>query len=485
MASAARHADGAYEHVRIDTAFAISLFAVCLIGIKAQPHLGLASFWPANAYMLGMLVRFPRLNTSSAWILCAIGFVMADLITGASLARNMALNGGNLAAIGAAHRLLRAVSQRDRRLKGQNSTFHILKAILAGSFVAGLFGIVANPLLFGGTSGEGFLFWTVTELVNYVTFLPLLLTLPEARAWTFSAMRDRLDQFSAGSALPLIALVASVAASIAIGGPGAGLFPLPALLWCGLAYNLFSTACISFIFAIWTIFAGRMGILWSGADFASRADLISIRLGVSLVAFTPIVLGSMAAARDELLQRLRMLADRDAMTGLYSRRAFIEAGTDALRKAARRGEPTAVMMLDIDHFKSVNDRYGHKGGDQVLTVFASILQGAVRSKDVVGRIGGEEFAVVLPDCCSINAASVAERINRTLRSTVATLENGEAVQVTVSIGIYVEHMDSTLEKPLMYADEALYRAKNIGRDRFEIWTQAPAPSQHRGFAVHQ
>jgi diguanylate cyclase (GGDEF)-like protein len=398
---------------------------------------------------------------------------MADLVTGASVGRNIALNSGNLAAIGAGCMLLQPVSQRDRMLKGQESAFYVLRAILAASLVAGLFGIVVNPLLFGGTSGEGFLFWTATELVNYVTFLPLLLTLPGARAWKWIEIRDHFAAFNVRSLIPLLALVGSVIASVLIGGPGAGLFPMPALLWCGLTYRLFPTACISLIFAVWTLFAGRLGLLWSGADFASRADLISVRLGVSLVAFTPIVVGSLVAARNEVVDRLRFLADHDAMTGLRNRRAFFEAGREALSRCAGRTEPITVMMLDIDHFKSINDRYGHQAGDHILKSFATILKSTVRSHDVVGRIGGEEFAIVLPDCRQLNAILVAQRITHTLRSAAMTIESGEAVRVTVSIGVHVEQEGANLEVLLAHADEALYRAKHIGRDRFELSSALP------------
>ncbi|WHO38879.1 diguanylate cyclase [Sphingobium sp. AP49] len=451
--------------------FGISLFFVCLIGICSQPYLGLSAFWPANAYMLGLLVRFPRLNNRATWLCCSVAFFMADLVTGVSLARNIALNCGNLAAVATACLLLGPLSQKDRILTGQESTRHIFGAILAASLVAGLFGIVVNPLLFVGTSGEGFLFWTATEMVNYVTFLPMLLTLPEATAWNVRTFAGGLRQLNPRSLLPLAALAASLAGGALAGGPGAALFPIPALLWCGLEYRLFPTACISLMFALWTLFALRTGMLWAPTPLTTRGDLISVRLGISLVAFTPIIVANLVAARNELLARLRLLADHDPMTGLPNRRAFFESGTRTLGLSVESRESVAVMMLDIDHFKSVNDRYGHKAGDQVLVAFGSLLTDNLRAQDIVGRIGGEEFAVVLPDCGVTDAAVVAQRINQALRSATIVVQGKEAIRATVSIGIHAGCYATDLEEALAKADTALYAAKNFGRDRYVIWSE--------------
>lgn len=462
-------------HARLgrDMVFALSLSAICLLGILSQPYLGLSAFWPANAFMLGMLVRFPGLNRISTWIYCAAGFFLADLVMGASLARNLMLNGGNLATVATACYLLLPLSRQDRRLKGQESTLYVLRAILIASLVAGLIGIFVNPLLFGGSSSEGFLFWTVTEMVNYVTFLPILLTLPHPTTWHFSTLRSRVRQCSLRSAMPLLALIASVVIAILIGGgPGTALFPIPALLWCALSYDLFLTALVSLAFALWTLFALRTGLMWSNTELTTRTDVITVRLGVSLVAFTPLVVGSVVAAYNDLLRKLRFLADYDAMTGLLNRRAFLEVGGDVLARSIDQGETTAIMMLDIDHFKSINDRFGHKAGDQVLVAFAHMLKGLIRSRDIVGRLGGEEFAIVMPNCSMTNGAEAAKRINHALRSTPIMIDNRATVPVTVSIGLHVERKERALESPLIQADEALYRAKSSGRDRFELSRKA-------------
>nr|WP_089218589.1 GGDEF domain-containing protein [Sphingomonas laterariae] len=458
-------------------ALAPGLFLVCLAGILSQPYLGLSTFWPANAFMLGMLVRFPGANRLSVWLNCALAFFLADLLMGTSLVRNLTLNGGNLATVATACYLLRPLSQYDRILKGRKSTIHVLRAILVASLVAGMFGIFANPLLFGGSSKEGFLFWTATEMVNYVTFLPVLLTLPRATAWKVVAARQWIARSNPRNLLPLLALIGSIAGAVLVGGrPGAALFPIPALLWCALAYDLFLTACVSLGFALWTLFALRTGLMWSPTELAARSDVISVRLGVSLVALTPIAVGSVVAARNDLLQRYRLLADYDPLTNLRNRRAFLDAGGAALDRSLDAGQSAAVMMLDLDHFKSINDQYGHRAGDEVLAAFASTLKNLVRAQDVVGRLGGEEFAVVLPDCTLVDAGAIAERINSALRSGPVGLEDGRSIQTTVSIGVHVERSEPNLENALGLADAALYHAKHNGRNRFEISSKASLAS---------
>lgn len=464
----------AHAHRWHDMSFGLALFAICLAGIMSQPYLGLSFFWLANAFMLGMLVRFPQLNRLSVWLICAVAFFLSDVVSGNSLVRNLALNGGNLASVGVACLLLRPLSRQEHVLKGQEPTLYVLRAILVASLVAGVFGIFVNPLLFGGTSREGFLFWAATEMVNYVTFLPILLTLPHRAEWTIAAVSQRLVRIRAQDTLPLFALIFSLAGAILIGGgPGTALFPIPALLWCALAYNLFLTAWISLLFSLWTLFALRMGLMWSPTDLAVRADLITMRLGVSLVAFTPLVVGSIVSARNDLLDALRRLADYDAMTGLRNRRSFLEVGGDALARSLDKAQTVTLLMLDIDHFKSINDGYGHKAGDQVLAAFAAVLKNLVRTQDIVGRLGGEEFGIVMPDCGIANAARVAERINQALRAKAVVIEGGRSIPVTVSIGVHVEREDHALETSLGLADEALYRAKNSGRDKFEFSSKIP------------
>lgn len=455
----------------------VGVFLLCLFGIVTRPHLDLATFWPANAFMLGMLVRFPALSRPASWIFCAVGFGLADAVTGSSALSNIILNGGNLAAIATGYLLFCGLDEQDKSLTRPLSVLHFFGPVLGASLTAGLVGAAANPLLFGASLEKGFTFWFASELVNYTAFLPMLLTFPGLPRLSFANRRRRFQWVNLRRIAPLAALIASGAAAILIGGPGALAFPVPALLWCALAYEIFATSCLAFLFGAWTLLAIRAGLIPVGDAFDSRTMLTSARVGVTLVALGPLVVASVMAARTEVINRLHFLANHDAMTGLQNRRSFLEVGASMLDDLARQRRPSTVMMLDIDHFKVINDTYGHPAGDRIITGFAEIMARNVRPQDRVGRMGGEEFAVLLSDCSVAEAAIIAQRINEVFQTTAFTLEDGAVITATVSIGIHANEGGLDLERLLTYADKALYLAKESGRNRFALSTACPALAQ--------
>jgi diguanylate cyclase (GGDEF)-like protein len=176
---------------------------------------------------------------------------------------------------------------------------------------------------------------------------------------------------------------------------------------------------------------------------------------------------ALAIANRRLLAALQGMASTDARTGLANTRAFDHLLEDAL-SARREAETVAVLMLDLDHFKDFNDRYGHPSGDEALRTFADILRSCLREGDIAARYGGEEFAVVLPGVDESTALAVAERIRSRTESTLISLAPGITDRISVSIGIasapHQAHDRITL---LRLADEALYRAKQAGRNRIE------------------
>jgi len=173
--------------------------------------------------------------------------------------------------------------------------------------------------------------------------------------------------------------------------------------------------------------------------------------------------------QDELRRRndeLDQMSRVDALTGLFNRRHLEEHLARLAEDARRSGTPLAVVVIDVDHFKRVNDTYGHGGGDVVLRRVADCLRGATRGDEIVGRWGGEEFLVVLPHTAADEAATAAERVRAAVAREVITLD-GERVSVTISAGCAAgpRHDVATL---VDLADAALYRAKQEGRNRVEV-----------------
>ncbi|OYX82888.1 MAG: hypothetical protein B7Y75_05895, partial [Azorhizobium sp. 35-67-5] len=169
-----------------------------------------------------------------------------------------------------------------------------------------------------------------------------------------------------------------------------------------------------------------------------------------------------------LLMVLDRLASSDELTGLNNRRALLRRGQELLDRTLAYGRPFSVFLVDLDHFKQVNDRFGHRVGDMVLETFAQVARHNLRSGDMIGRYGGEEFCVVLPRTGRAEAAAIAERLRSRVQEDLAMV-GGHATHVTVAIGIATleagETMTGTIDVLIDAADHALYAAKDGGRNR--------------------
>lgn len=184
-----------------------------------------------------------------------------------------------------------------------------------------------------------------------------------------------------------------------------------------------------------------------------------------LIAITYFMTLRLARDLNKAQARLQNMALTDELTGLNNRRQVLVRLEEEFQRAARLGDSTCLIYLDIDHFKNINDTYGHPFGDLVLTRIAERMQGCVRLYDIVGRVGGEEFLIVAPATPPDEAVSLAERIITAIRQeTIA--ENTVRVTVTASAGVAVIHPDDNgIDDLLKRADRALYRAKEEGRNR--------------------
>lgn len=182
------------------------------------------------------------------------------------------------------------------------------------------------------------------------------------------------------------------------------------------------------------------------------------------LAFIGMGLFSVFLVAADLAETMRRLATSDELTGIYNRRGFEESAERAIRNAQRQRQPLAVVVTDIDNFKTVNDRYGHSTGDRALKHFASRIERMVRRGDLVGRIGGEEFALLLVNTRAQDALEVVERIRRDIAA--MPVEGSNKVVMTASFGVTgLRPGDISLSALLARADRALYRSKLDGRDR--------------------
>jgi diguanylate cyclase (GGDEF)-like protein len=297
--------------------------------------------------------------------------------------------------------------------------------------------------------------------------------------------------------LPQLLAASTVALTAAALSPAVAM-PLAAVLF------------IVFAFAALRMTPRQLLFAWAGITVGLAAVVSSLEAPPALPAATPLqaalstiwislslgrcaLLGLYGARlRRELVQRGRELADatgrlerlamRDALTGALNRRAIMDALDTALQGIDAQGGPLAVALVDLDHFKGINDRFGHPVGDDVLRRFVTVAARSLRVSDRIGRWGGEEFLVVLP---ASGGAETARAVADRLREAVAHhpwTEFGEALAVTVSVGVALARPGMTASELLGRADLSLYRAKRSGRDRVCIdggdahAESGPAPS---------
>lgn len=181
---------------------------------------------------------------------------------------------------------------------------------------------------------------------------------------------------------------------------------------------------------------------------------------------TSIFAVAMMREQSELTQRIQ--ASTDELTGLHNRRAFYREGKALLSATLARQTNLSVVVFDLDGFKSINDRFGHRRGDNILKLFGETTLTILRSSDIIGRIGGEEFAAILPNASAAEAYEIAERVRIRFAEASAASESDE-FRATMSAGIVESDRSSSLDALIGQADTALYRAKDNGRNRVEIY----------------
>ena len=219
-------------------------------------------------------------------------------------------------------------------------------------------------------------------------------------------------------------------------------------------------ACNGFMKPVFVIFAeGDLGGIFYGSSVFLSVNVVLVGLLAMLLALAligTVMMDRFSAQHEE--------AATDELSGLRIRRVFEQEAKAMMVKAPRKGAALSLIVADIDHFKKVNDTWGHAAGDKVIAAFGKLLRTAIRSRDLVGRLGGEEFAIILWGCDETAARSMAERIRLEVPSVGESISRRK-LNCTASFGIAEIHPGDTYSNAFKRADEALYRAKESGRDK--------------------
>ncbi len=223
-----------------------------------------------------------------------------------------------------------------------------------------------------------------------------------------------------------------------------------------------------FLFPVALMTLAPDGVRWRGFT-SGWISVFMIEVVLYLIGAAFIV---MILAKDRTVGFYRTAATTDPLTGVLNRRGFTEASALVLRQSARGAVPVSALAFDLDRFKSINDRFGHGAGDAVLRQFAAVMRKTMRTDDVIGRFGGEEFIAVLPSTLA-DAAAAAERVRAAFAAETVSCD-GTLIAATVSVGVACGSPAAPLAALLARADETLYRAKMNGRNRVEVSDEAVA-----------
>ena len=455
------------------------VFGACLIGIYSRLPGTLAVFWPANALLLGLLVRNPRWATA-AWLGGPVGYVGADLLTGSPVNSALLLNAANMLGIVVAFYLFRGASPADRALDRAFSVTFLSAIATVAAAAAAVLGGAINVVMFDGTWAAGWLDWFSLELVNYMVLLPVILTFPAqplARAIAerrVEHLRDGIYRQLRRSILPAAMLSVSLILAWLMGGFGAIAVTMPALVAAALLTNVFMTSLFVMTSTAWSLaltVEGRLGI----TDNAGIPVTSSTQIGLALLAVGPLAVACAWAERERSRLALVHAMTLDDLTGAYRRGEFLRRAEAEVSTASRAGQPSSMLMMDLDHFKRLNDSLGHHAGDRALVDFAHVVRTNLGPRDIFARLGGEEFAVLMPGIDGEGATLAAEKI-RADQEGLAQAAFGD-LGPTVSIGLSCSNgCGDELTQLLKSADTALYRAKETNRNRV-VSDMASAPEK--------
>jgi diguanylate cyclase (GGDEF)-like protein len=429
------------------------------VGAELRLVEALSLFWPLNGVMAGVFARYSYLNRLHYYAVSYVAMLLYDAVTTTWGMASVVINLSNMVFIVTVASLV----MRDKRLNHQTpgpiNALRIFTYCLIAALLCALVGALGSVGIDSQTFWPLYADWFSEQFSTGVLIVPCMLT----------ATLPRMDRAVRGDHfLPIGALIVSVMASVAIGGAGSLAFPLPALIWCAVRYSLPATCLLTFITGGVEIILVANSIINIAVEAPlSTPMMFSARLGIATMAICPVMVSVSVAAINSLIHQVSLRADYDFLTRVYSRSGLYEA----LRHETSflHARTLTVMLLDIDYFKSINDNYGHECGDRMLAAFAGKIQDVVGEAGLVARMGGEEFAVVIPTLKARQGRELAEQIRRAIELHPFTWHQ-QTLFLTVSIGLSsakagFSPLTEVFNTLMAEADDYLYRSKKAGRNR--------------------
>ncbi|KQT46779.1 hypothetical protein ASG52_13850 [Methylobacterium sp. Leaf456] len=436
---------------------------------------GIAAVWPANAVLLAALLdRRPGTGTG-VYVAGFLANVAANMVTRGPSAGLPLYGLCNLVEIGLAARWLRPSLGEDGLLSAPAvvGRFIVVCGLVAPA-LSGVGGATIAWLLYGQDYRASFTTWLLSDGLGLLILTPIFLALLRGdylRCFSGKDGRQRLE------AAGLQALNAAVAYGVFYLAARPVLFVLfgPVMLVTFRLGRLGTTLSVMIIAAIGTVatMSGHGPITMIASDAREQAALFQFFLAGLLLTCLPVAAAlsargarftSLSRSADDLRVQgaeLARLAATDVLTGVLNRAAFGATAMAAMQDPS--GAPLSLIALDLDLFKPVNDRYGHRTGDRALVHLVSVLQTDLREHDTIGRVGGDEFLILLPGTGREQAEAIAARLQEALRRAPLTLDDGTLLPLAMSCGVALHRPAMRFEDFAHGADMALYAAKRAGR----------------------
>jgi diguanylate cyclase (GGDEF)-like protein len=445
------------------TLVSAAYFGLAKAGLAfAFANQSVTSIWPPTGLALAAVLIWGY----RMWPGVAVGAFLANITTAGSIATVLGIATGNtLEALVGAYLLVSIAGFRPSLERVRDVVALVVCAALASTMISATIGVAslsASGLVPAGHLASTWRVWWFGDIGGDLLLAPALLII---------ASRPRLEsrQLITLEAAALLAVLVGADLLVFAAGQSIVYAILPVLFWIAYRYRQLGTAIGGLItsgLAVYFTAHGQGPFIGGSED----TELLRSQTFVGVATITGLLVAALATERHAAEEQLRHRAEHDPLTGLANSSRFTEELGKWISYNARYGGQGAVMVLDLDHFKRVNDALGHKAGDELLARVAHLLTQRLRETDVVGRWGGDEFTVLLPRTSYADAVRVANELLEMVPREASIVSGGRRMELTASIGVatFVDGAELEPEDVLKSADAAMYRAKESGRNRVEF-----------------
>jgi len=463
------------------TVLASGYLAAAFGGLAVSREAGnIATLWPPNGLLAAALLLSPRRRWSAVLLAGAIGSVAANLINGNPAITAASITVANLVEVLVAAAIIRRHTRRRVLFQHSSDVLVLIVASIVAAGVAGALSATSAVVLVGAPFTKIFIKWVLGDVLGLLVVMPIAVIAYNLIVHGPDLMMSQRSQREA-------ALLLGVVFAVSIGVywptlPPVQFLVMPTVLLASFRLGPLGAALSTVIVAI----VGSLGTVAAAGAVASTPDQVTLRvfnfqLNLAVLFLTALPIGAAMAQRAQLERDLKDERDRadrfasdmasiahiDDLTGLATRRFFLEQ-LDVMAATARRAQqPLTLAMLDIDFFKPINDQFGHAVGDAVLMAIGAACRNAVRADDIIGRLGGEEFAMLMPLTDQETAYRIVDRLREAVAAIAIPTSDGRQVSVTISVGMAM-FANQQIDRLLLDADRALYLAKERGRNRVEL-----------------